>query len=286
MKLLNLLFFLFCFSTLSALWADPAALENFDYKITLSETLPGVDNAPATAGGPVINVDVTDKRRSISTRFPLRVYSINEYFLSEDKLNLLCRTTLRDTTRQHYSLIQLNLSNNPDSRQYSDLKKYYFSPDNGTLLGVFDQEGSTAIGLIRLAKGPAGLGWLYSEREQVNLFLKALPSLGKKTTLASVVGWSADALTAVFVLSADEGTMDEPVLKYYLASVVLEEDQFQTAVKSVDLTAFQIPAGGMIDKIDCVGDQAILYFPPKNLSGVSKIVFKLPTAPPTPKKDP
>ena len=286
MKLLTLIMFLSEFGATSAVGAAPASLENFDYKVNFSETLPGVDNAPPTVDGPVINVDVTDKLRNNTTRFPLKVYSINEYFLVDDKLNLLCRTTLRDTTRQFYSMIQLNFSNAPDSRQFSGLKKYFFSSDNGSLLAVFDQDGQEdALGLIRLNQGPAQLGWIYSEREQTNLFLKALPALGKNIRLASVVGWSADALTAAFVLSGNEGTADAPVLKYYLACVTLDGDHFQTAVEPVDLSAYALPAGGTIDKIDCVGNQAALYFPPKNMADNGKVTFKLPQPSGASKKD-
>jgi|SRR5579872_5258537 len=273
----NPLVFILCLSIFSPLWAVPGTLENFDYKINLSETMPGVDSAPVTFGGPVINVDITDKLRSSTTRFPLKVYSINEYFLAEDHLNLLCRTTLRDTTEQRFTLIQLNLSNSPDSRQFQGLKKYFFSPDNQSLLGTFDRGGTgESIGLIRLGKGPAGMGWLYSEEAQVNLFQKALPSMGKKISLASLVGWTADALTAAFVLRADEGTPDTPVLKYYLACLYLDEDRFQVAAEAVDLSAYHIPDNGTIDQIACEGDQVTLTFPSSDSFKTSKAVIKLP----------
>ncbi len=270
-------FFILFFFTCSPLGAVPATLENFDYKINLSETMPGVDSAPATEGGPVINVDITDKLRSNTTRFPLKVYSINEYFLVEDHLNLLCRTTLRDTIEQRFTLIQLNLSNTPDSRQFQDIKKYFFSPDNQSLLAVFGREGMVeSIGLIRLGKGPAGLGWLYSEEAPANLFLRALPSIGKKVSLASLVGWTADALTAAFVLRADVGTPDAPALKYYLAGLYLDEDRFKVAVEAVDLSAYHIPDSGTIDQVACEGNQVTLTFPPSDSFKTSKAVFKLP----------
>jgi hypothetical protein len=255
-------------------------LENFDYKINLSETMPGVDIAPVSLGGTVINVDITDKLRSNTTRFPLKVYSINEYFLVEDHLNLLCRTTLRDTTEQRFTLIQLNLSNSPDSRQFLGLKKYFFSPDNQSLIGVFDNGGTEdSIGLIRLGKAPAGLGWLYSPEARTNLFKKVLPTLGEKAALASLVGWTADALTAAFVLRADEGTADVPALKYYLACLYLDEDRFRVAAEAVDLSAYPIPGNGTIDQIACEGDQVTLTFPPSDSNKAMKAVFKLPQPP-------
>ena len=273
----NLLVFNFCFLVFSPLWAAPATLENFDYKINLSETMPGVDIAPVTLGGPVINVDITDKLRSNTIRFPLKVYSINEYFLVEDHLNLLCRTTLRDTTEQRFTLIQLNLSNASDSRQFLDLKKYFFSPDNQSLIGVFNKEGTgESLGLIRLGKGPAGLGWLYSKEVQANLFKKTLPTIGEKISLASLVGWAADALTAAFVLRADEGTPDAPALKYYLACLYLDEDRFRVAAQAVDLSAYHIPENGTIDQIACEGDQVTLTFPQSDFNKGMKAVFKLP----------
>ncbi len=281
MKLSSLFFGLASLAVFSPLGAGPVAFENFDYKISLSETLPGIDNAPATAGGPVINVDVTDKRRSLTTRFPLGIYAIQQYFLEGDKLNLLCRTSLRDNPRQLYSFIQLNLSNSSDSRQYSGLEKYYFSPDQGELLAVIDEgDGGESLGLIRLNRGPAGLDWLYSEREKANLFRQSLGQ-GKGLRLASTAGWSADAQAAAFVLSDKEA---KGGTKFYLACLFLTEEQVGAAAKEVDLSAFQIPEGGTIDKVDCVGDVATLYFPPKDLSGASKVVLKLPRplAPPTP----
>lgn len=273
-------FFILCFSVFSPLGAVPATLENFDYKIILSETMPGVDNLPVSLGGPVINVDITDKLRSNTVRFPLKVYSINEYFLVEDHLNLLCRTTLRDTTEQRFTFIQLNLSNGPDSRQFLGLKKYFFSPDNQSLLGVFNNGGTgESIGLIRLGKAPAGLGWLYSEEAQANLLKRALPTMGKKITLASLVGWAADALTAAFVLKADEGTPDAPVVKYYLACLYLDEDRFRVAAEAVDLSAYHIPDSGTIDQIACEGEQATLTFPASDSNKAMKAVFKLPKPP-------
>ncbi len=269
--------FVICFSAFSPLWAAPAVLENFDYKINLSETMPGVDNAPVSLGGPSINVDITDKLRSNTIRFPLKVYSINEYFLVEDHLNLLCRTTLRDTTEQRFTLIQLNLSNTSDSRQFLGLKKYFFSPDNQSLLGLFDKDGTEeAIGLIRLGKGPAGLGWIYSPDAQANLFKKALPTIGNKISLASLVGWTADALTAAFVLKADEGTPDAPAMKYYLACLYLDEDRFRVAAQAIDLSAYPIPDNGTIDQIACEGDQVTLTFPQSDSNKAMKAVFKLP----------
>jgi hypothetical protein len=265
------------------LWAIPGTVENFDYKINLSETMPGIDNAPATVGGPVINVDVTDKLRNNTTRFPLKVYSINEYFLAGDHLNLLCRTTLRDTTEQRFTLIQLDLANTSDSRQFNGLKKYYFSPDNQSLLGIFEVEGTgDSIGLIRLSKGPAGMGWLYSLGAKTNLFQMALPTIGNNLALASVVGWAGDGLTAAFILRGDEGTPDAPDLKYYLACFYLDEDRFRVAAQALDLSAYPIPEKGMIDQVECLGDKAILIFPPSNAFKSSKVTFQLPK-PPAPK---
>src|SRR5579859_2434124 len=280
MQLFHKLVFLGCLSTFSILWAVPGTLENTDYKINFSETLRGVDSQPMTLGGPVIYVDVTDKFRSQGTRFPLEVYAINQYFLDDDRLNLICRTTPRDTFHQLYSFIQLNLTDHQDSRQFQGMEKFFFSPDNRFLVAAFDQGGPPeSIGFIRLSQGPARLGWLYSEKEKLNLFQKALPEIGKHLSLASVVGWMADSLTAVFVLSENVGTAESPVLKYYLTCLYLEEDGFKVAAEAVDLSPYQLPDGGMIDTISCSGDHATLYFQPKDLSGTSQADFKLPKTP-------
>ena len=120
------------------------------------------------------------------------------------------------------------------------------------------------------------MGWLYSGEAKVNLFQKALPTMGKNIALASVVGWAADALTAAFLLTADEGTPDAPALKYYLACLYLDEDRFKVAAEVVDLSSYHLPDGGVIDQIDCSGDEATLHFPPTDSFKTSKVTFKLP----------
>ena len=146
-------------------WAGPDTLENLQYRVTLSETTPGVDDSLVPGVDSVINVDVQDKLRGSGTRFPLKVYAIQEYFFSDNLLNLITRNTPKSSfTKPLYGFMQLNLDSPADSRQYGGIRKYYFSSDNRALVALFEQgtEGgpvTQSLGLVRWGDKPASLGW-------------------------------------------------------------------------------------------------------------------------------
>jgi hypothetical protein len=279
---------LLAFLVVSPLLAAPAVIENPFYKINLSETMPGIDDPSLNTNNPftqpLINVDVLNKTQSSSNRFPLQVYAINEYFLAEDQLNLLCRTTPTSAGFPLYSLIQLNLRSTQDSRQFPAIKKYFFSPDNQFLLVVLDKDQagkgtSDPIALIRLEDAPPVMGWLYSDKDQVNLFQRVLPDMGSPIVLNGIVGWTGDSLTAAFILSSNAGTPESPVFKDYLACVRLNGDDFKVAVKPVDLSSYQIHTGGGIDRIQMSEDKATFFFNQPNSAGELQGDFQLPQGP-------
>src|SRR5579859_849189 len=113
----------------SPLAAVPGHLENGDYKVSLSETLPGLDDQTPLGAPPTITAAVVDKFRSTQTTFPLNFYAIPQFFLSGENLNLLGRTNLKSSPEGfRYSFLQISLSNPPDSREFRPLKQYSFSP--------------------------------------------------------------------------------------------------------------------------------------------------------------
>jgi hypothetical protein len=290
MKPINLSVFFMLLSASSPLWALPAVVENINYKVTLSETLPGMDDQTNLQAPPTITVDVQDKIHSTDTRYPLNVYSINHYYLADDTLNLLCRINRRaPDSGPRYTLIQLNLSSPSDSRQFQPVKQYSFSPDDQTAIAVLDgapSGGPDSVGVIRLNHAPAQLGWIYANKGLINLFQKALPDISKDVVIQDPVGWSADSLTAVFVVSASSATPDsqatpmatpvQPASKDYLASVELTDDGYKVAAQPVDLSPYHYRNGGVIYKIECSADKATIYFSQANSSDNLQAVFSLP----------
>ena len=123
-----------------AAFANPGTLENLQYKVTLSETTPGVDDSLIPGLDPLINVDIQDKLHGTGTRYPLKVYAIQEYFFSDNLLNLITRTSPKSSvTKPFYGFLQLNLESASDSRQYDGIRKYYFSSDNRAMIAIFEQ---------------------------------------------------------------------------------------------------------------------------------------------------
>ncbi|HJT23056.1 MAG TPA: hypothetical protein VJ873_00655, partial [bacterium] len=164
---------LFIFSLCSQLWAAPATLENNDYKVTFSETLPGIDAGGALLmPGAGVTLTVTDKFRSQQILYPLQGYAVPNDFLLGDTLNLILRTTLINTpSGPRYNFIQLDLANPSDSHQFSGLSQYSFSPDQQNIFLVVDKgEGAPWLGLSQLTGNPLSMQWLYAEGAGINLF--------------------------------------------------------------------------------------------------------------------
>jgi hypothetical protein len=275
-------------------WAVPGTVENNDYKVTLSETLPGLDDQTSLQAPPTITAAVQDKFRSTQTLFPLNFYAIHQFFLDDDRLNLLGRLN-RQTSPEgpRYCFLQISLSNQPDSRQFQPLKKYFFSPDNQFLLAVFDgKDQPDPIGFIRLSEAPAQLGWLLANGGAVNLFHEAFPTLDSPVTLNDPVGWSADSRTCVFVVSVPLGVstpeaspdpQTQPVIKNYLVSVDLTRDRITPAVEPLDLSAYHYGTGAVITQIVTDGRNAVLTFNRNDSADTIPVTFALPTVPtPTP----
>ena len=283
MNFLRFFIFLTFAGSFTPLWAVPATVETLDYKITLSETLPGLDDQSVPQMGPTITVTIQDKFRSTGMVYPLSVYAINDYALSGDYLNLLCRITPKISDGgPRYTFIQLNLSSPSDSRQFQPLKIFSFSPGNQYLLATFDgKDQPDSIGLIQL-DGPAKLGWLYSDKSAVNLFQKALPSMTQGILLNNPVGWSGDSSTAVFVASSSDGTRDaqgNAVQKDYLARLELNGDNFKLAAEPVDLSPYHYRNGSIISDLKCSLDKATFFFSQSNSSDILKADFPLPVFP-------
>lgn len=286
MKLSCFLAFFIALGVFSSLEAKPAVLENINYKVTLSETLPGLDDQLSLQAGPTIQVTIQDKIHSNGFIYPLNVYAIHSYFLTDNTLNLLCRTTPKEAiSGPRYTFIQFNLSNEQDSRQFQSLKRYSFSPDNRFLLAIIDTGATTdSVALIRLDKSPAQLGWVYSNNGAINFFKKALPSMAQSVVLYDPIGWSADSFTAAFVASAADmipDTQGQPVSRDYLACVQLSEDGFQVAAEPVDLSPYHYKNGSVIVDLKCDGGKITLFFNQTDSSDNLKAEFPLPK-PPTP----
>jgi hypothetical protein len=282
-NLIKLSFFLIFAGSVSPLWAVPATVENLDYKITLSETLPGLDDQAVPQMGPTITVTIQDKFRSTGIVYPLSVYAINDYALSGDYLNLLCRITPKISDGgPRYTFIQLNLSSASDSQQFQPLKIYSFSPGNQYLLATFDgKDQPDSIGLIQL-NGTAKLDWLYSSKNTINLFQKALPAITQGITLNNPIGWSGDSSTAIFVTSASDGTQDaqgKSVQKDYLTRLELNGDDFKLAAEPVDLSPYHYRNGSIISDIKYSTDKATLFFSQSNSSDILQADFSLPALP-------
>jgi hypothetical protein len=229
-------------------------------------------------------VAVQDKFHSTGFTYPLPVYAIHQYFLKDDTLNLLCRTTpMNAGSGPRYSFFQLNLSNAPDSRQFQPLKRYSFSPDNQSLLAVFDGAGQPdPVALIQLGQPPAKLGWIY--KGSLNLFQRFLPAMGKDVVLNDPIGWSADAFTIAFVVSAPDGIQDaqgQPVLRDYLACARLDGESFRVLAAPVDLSPYKFRKGSVITDLKCEGDKAVLFFSQSDSSDILKAEIPLPKLPET-----
>ncbi len=283
MNFSKIFFFLAVAGCCTPLWAVPATVENLDYKITLSETLPGIDDQVVPQMGPTITVTIQDKFRSTGMVYPLNVYAINDYALSGDFLNLLCRVTPKISDGgPRYTFIQLNLSSPSDSKQFQPLKTFSFSPGNQYLLAVFDGiDQADSIGLIQL-DGSAKMGWLYSNKFTINLFQKAQPAMARGIVLNNPIGWSGDSSTAIFVASASDGTQDaqgKTVQKDYLTRLELNGDDFNLAAEPIDLSSYHYRDGSIISDIKCSPDKATLSFSQSNSSDILQADFPLPALP-------
>ncbi len=267
-----------------AVAADPGTIENLQYKVTLSETTPGVDDALIPGVDPLINVDVQDKLHGTGTRFPLKVYAIQEYFFSGNLLNLITRDTPKSSgTKPLYGFMQLNLDSPNDSRQYSGIQKYYFSTDNRALIASFTEGtagGSVtqSLGLIRWGDKPASLGLIYSATAQVNLLKSSHVPDGETPTLEGTIGWAADSLTAAFIASfSDSQTTPTPGEKnYFLIRVDLSDAGVKVAATPVDSAALRLQNGGTIDKVDCGGDTATVSIISSDGTDTQQVELPLP----------
>jgi len=269
------------------LWALPATIENLNYKVTLSETLPGVDDQVSFQAGPTITVSVQDKVRSNGVLVPLSVYAINHYYLGDSALNLLCRTTPRSVDRAAlFTLFQLDLSNSQNSRQFRSFKQYSFSPDDHFLLGTLDGEGKAdAIVVIRLTEPPAQLEWVYGNGGGYNALRKSVPDMAKEVVLQAPIVWAADSSLVAFLVSAGDGTKDgdgKPVLKDYLVCVRVGEDGIQPSAEPIDLSPYHYHQGSALSDLQVSGDKATLFFSQANSSENLKAEFKLPEPAPEP----
>lgn len=273
--------FVFLLTAYSTLKASPVAVENIDYKVSLSETLPGLDDSLVPQAGPTIGVTILNKFSNTGIVYPLNVYAINDYALLGGHLNLVCRTTPRVVDGgPRYSFVQLDLANPTDSKQFQPLKQFSLSPGNQNLLVVFDgKDQSDSIGLIQLGDGPAGMIWLYAKNGKINLFQKSLPDMSVNVALHDPVGWSVDSGTAAFLASAGDGTQDpqgKVILKDYLVFLVLDESGCKVAAEPVDLSPYHYKAGSVITDIKCTSDKATIIFSQADSSDNLQAEFPFP----------
>jgi hypothetical protein len=267
-------------------WAGPGTLENLQFKVTLSETSPGVDDSLIPGVDPLINVDVQDKIRGTGTRYPLKAYAITEYFFSDNLLNLITRNSPKSSlTKPLYGFLQLNLEAPDQSRQYSGFRKYYFSTDNRALLALFEQgeEGgpvTQSLGLVRWSDKPASLGWIYSPGNQVNALRAAQVPDGETPALEGTVGWTADSLTCAFVASFSGGpaTPNPATKTYFLIRVDMGEVGIKVAASPVDPAALRLDKGATIDKVDCSGDKATLTIVSPDGTDTQQVELPLPSS--------
>lgn len=278
LTLLKIPLLLFCLSAAAPAGAAPATVENADYKVSLSETLPGLDDQLAPQQGPTITVTVQDKFNQTATAYPLGVYAVNDYSLSDNALDLVCRLTPKTSdSGPRYSCLQLNLSNPSDSRRFQPLKRFSLSPDSRELLAVFDGQGRPdALALIRLADPPAQATWLYAAGG-VNMFQKALPAMAADVTLLDPVGWSADSGTAAFLATADDGAVEGTNgSKVFLVFVELNRGDYHLAAEPVDLSPYHYKAGSVVTDIKCSGGKATLFFSQADSPDILQADFPLP----------
>lgn len=283
---MRFILFLVCAFSISPLWALPGSVENSAYKVTLSETTPGLDDQTSLQAPPTITATVLDKFRSTQTVFPLNFFAIHQYFLNDNTLNLLGRLNRSNAPGgPRFCFLQIDLSNQADSRQFQPLKRYSFSPDNNFLLGVFDGQGrGDSIGFVRLSRSPAQIGWLYAEGGAIDLLKRQLPEIGSSLVLKEPVGWSADSRTAVFVAAASNtdatpnaSNSSAPLpLKTYLVSVNLSQDPIIPAAAPIDLTPYHYQSGAVITQITTDGVQAVLSFNRNDTADTGPATFQLP----------
>lgn len=264
----------------SNLWAIPGQVENNNYKVVLSETLPGIDGpgillAPDAA----ITVTVTDKFRSQQVSYPLKAYAIRSYFLLGDNLNLVTRTSLATDPSPRYGFLQLNLPSPSDSRQFENLKQYSLSPDQQVLLLVADKgPGAPWVGIAQLADNPLSLQWLYAEAAGVNLFKSVFAAPVSTLTISDPVGWAADSLSAAFLISVGDGSLDaqgKPLLKDYLAGLERTDTGWKATVQPVDLSAYHFHSGAALTDLRCDGQKISLFLTSDNATNPVEVDFKL-----------
>jgi hypothetical protein len=268
-----------------AAFANPGTLENLQYKVTLSETTPGVDDSLIPGLDPLINVDIQDKLHGTGTRYPLKVYAIQEYFFSDNLLNLITRTSPKSSvTKPFYGFLQLNLESASDSRQYDGIRKYYFSSDNRAMIAIFEQgtgggAATSSLGLVRWENKPASLGWIYSPANQANSLKTFQVPDGEIPALEGTVGWTADSLTAAFVASFTGGqTATDPGTKtYFLIRVDLGDDGIKIAASPLDAAALHLSTGSTIDKVECSGDLATLTIISSDGTDTQQVQLPLPS---------
>jgi hypothetical protein len=267
-------------------WAVPGTLENLQYRVNLSETTPGVDDSLVPGVDPLINVDIQDKLHGTGTRFPLKVYAIQEYFLSDNLLNLITRDTPKSSmSKPLYGFLQLNMDSPNDSRQYKGISKYFFSSDNRALIALFnngDAAGGAvtqSLGLVRWEDKPASLGWIYSPGAQVNTLKAFRVPDGEIPALEGTVGWTADSLTAAFVASFTGGqaTPETGTKTYFLVRADLGDNGIKVAASPVDTAALHLQSGATIDKVACTGDTATLTVISSDGTDTQQVQLPLPS---------
>jgi len=196
---------------------------------------------------------------------------------------LIGRTTPQwSAAPPEYSLLNLNLTTSQNSQEFKNLKRFSLSPDNQSVLVLVDGGGKPdLIGLIRLNNQPGRLEWLEAGQAGVSLIQSALPGHLKSLSLSPAVGWFADALSAVLIVTADDGTQDaqgNSILKNYLVRVELEDNGPKVLAEPLDLSPYHVKDGTMVDKVDCAADKVTLTFTQANSAETIQADFPLPTA--------
>jgi hypothetical protein len=273
-------FFLFFLPFLAAapLAAAPAVLENAGYKVTLSETLPGLDAVSVPQQGPTITVTVLDKLRFTSASFPLPVYAIQDYFLADSALDLMTRTNpLGSQGGPRFDFYQLNLESPDESRRYGPVKRFSLSPDNQAVLARFDGgDKPDAIVLILDSSVPAVLYWLYGPQAGMGLFQKAIPSLTSPPQVQDPVAWAADSMTAAFLVTTGKDADEIEPGRTYLTALRLDGDGPQIAVNPVDLSPYGYGRGAVVVRAQCAGNQAAFFLTRPGSADVQEADFPLP----------
>jgi hypothetical protein len=255
-------------------------LENNDYKITLSETLPGIDSQSPLPPDAAITVTVNDKLHSRETLFPLKAFAIPNYFFLGDTLNLVARTTAMGSQPVPlYSFIQLALSNPSDSRQFQNLRQYSLSPDQQNLLAVvYQADAPPLVGITRLMDSPVETKWIYAEPARVNLFKASFGAPVTALTLWDPVGWSADSLSAAFLFTVDDGSRDakgNPIPKDFLADLEWTDKGWQASAQPVNLTDYRFHAGAALTDVRISGGKIGLFLASDSSTNPVEVDFDL-----------